>query len=32
LMRGWFLIFRELGVGQLEEISTLVKKDLNRQS
>jgi hypothetical protein len=32
LMRGWFLIFCEVEVGQLMETSMLVKKALNRQS
>jgi hypothetical protein len=32
LRRGWFLIFREVEVGRLVEISTLVKKALNRRS
>jgi hypothetical protein len=32
LMRGWFLIFHEVKVGRLMEISTLVKKTPNRQS
>jgi hypothetical protein len=30
LMRGWFLIFLEVEVDRLVEISTLVKKALNR--
>jgi hypothetical protein len=30
LMRGWFLIFLEVEVGRLVEISTLVKKAPNR--
>jgi hypothetical protein len=30
LMRGWFLIFCEVEIGQLVDISTLVKKTLNR--
>jgi hypothetical protein len=32
LMRCWFPIFQEVEVDQLVEISTLVKKALNRQS
>jgi hypothetical protein len=32
MMRGWFLIFQEVEVGRLVEISTLVKKALNRRS
>jgi hypothetical protein len=32
VMRGWFSIFHEVEVGQLVEISTLVKKALNRRS
>jgi hypothetical protein len=32
VMRGWFSIFREVEVGQLVEISTLVKKAPNRRS
>jgi hypothetical protein len=32
LMRGWFLIFCEVGVGRLQEISMLVKKGPNRRS
>jgi hypothetical protein len=32
LMRGWFPIFRVVEVGRLVEISTLVKKALNRGS
>jgi hypothetical protein len=31
-MRGWFLIFREVEVGRLVEISTLMKKASNRRS
>jgi hypothetical protein len=31
LMRGWFLIFQEVEVGRLVEISTLVKKALNKR-
>jgi hypothetical protein len=31
VMRGWFPIFREVEVGQLVEIMTLVKKALNRR-
>jgi hypothetical protein len=31
-MRGWFLIFREVEVDRLVEISMLVKKALNRRS
>jgi hypothetical protein len=30
MMRGWFPIFHEVEVGSLGEISTLVKKALNR--
>jgi hypothetical protein len=30
MMRGWFPIIREVEVGWLVEISTLVKKALNR--
>jgi hypothetical protein len=30
MMRGWFLIFREVEVCRLVEISTLVKKALNK--
>jgi hypothetical protein len=30
LMRGWILIFREVEVSRLVEISTLMKKTLNR--
>jgi hypothetical protein len=32
MMRGWFLIFREVDICQLVEISTLVKKAPNRRS
>jgi hypothetical protein len=31
-MRGWFPIFREVEIDRLVEISTLVKKALNRRS
>jgi hypothetical protein len=32
MMRGWFLMFRKVEIDRFAEISTLVKKALNRQS